>query len=169
VPLSEAREAEDDLQVPFDKAQVESAPDVDAGEELSQEEEAALYRHYGLEYSDEESATGLPPDAARRGGDEAAPDRGEAETEGAAGRDQTEAGTTAGQERRSPEDDDARGDTPGAATSSVTETGEADAPWERVRLKKYVTTQPVTKNVEVEHQEIHVEREVSPGEDAPER
>jgi hypothetical protein len=32
-----------------------------------------------------------------------------------------------------------------------------------------VTTQPVTKNVEVEHQEIHVEREVSPGEDAPER
>ena len=127
-----------------------------------------MYRHYGLEYPNQESGRGLPPDAGRRGGDEAAPDQGEAETEAAPGREQTEAGRTAGEQRRSRGDGGAP-DSAGAGTTSESETGEADAPWERVRLRKYVTTQPVTKTVQVEHEEIHVEREVAPGEDAPER
>lgn len=133
VPLSEATEAGDDLQVPFEKAHVESSPDVEAGGELSQEDEAALYRHYGLEYSREESATGLPPEAgapkqSREAARQAPP--GDAE------------------EARSDEQTVASGDDEGA--------------WEPVRIKKYVTTKPVTKDVPVEREEVVVEREVAP-------
>ena len=48
-----------DLSVPFDKAQVKDAPSIDADGELSQPEEAELYRHYGLDYSEPRSDTGL--------------------------------------------------------------------------------------------------------------
>jgi hypothetical protein len=41
----------DDVRVPFDKEDVESAPEVDSDRDLSQDEEAALYAHYGLSLS----------------------------------------------------------------------------------------------------------------------
>jgi len=49
VPLAAAQPAGDDLQVPFDKDQVKDAPNVDPDEQLSSDEEAALYRHYGMD------------------------------------------------------------------------------------------------------------------------
>ena len=51
VPLSEAQPEGDDVRVPFDKEHVESAPEVDSDRDLSQDEEAALYAHYGLSLS----------------------------------------------------------------------------------------------------------------------
>src|SRR4051794_41961175 len=51
VPLRDASGSSDGVAVAFDKATVKDAPTVDPGGQLSQEEEAALYRHYGLEYS----------------------------------------------------------------------------------------------------------------------
>ena len=49
VPLSEATEVEEQLHVPLDKATVKDAPQVEPDGLLSKDEEATLYRHYGLE------------------------------------------------------------------------------------------------------------------------
>lgn len=50
VPLADAARTGDDVRVPYAKAQVKDAPQVDADGELAEVEETDLYRHYGLEY-----------------------------------------------------------------------------------------------------------------------
>lgn len=61
VPLADARVADGAITVPYTKEQVENAPTVDVdGGHLDQSEEAALYRHYGLEYTESRSDSGLP-------------------------------------------------------------------------------------------------------------
>jgi uncharacterized protein (TIGR02271 family) len=60
VPLAGAKPSGEDVQVQFTKEQVKDAPGVTDDGELSQSEEAKLYRHYGLEYSETRSDTGLP-------------------------------------------------------------------------------------------------------------
>jgi sporulation protein YlmC with PRC-barrel domain len=60
VPLREADEAEGALRVPFDKATVKDAPKIDAEGQLSQREEAELYRHYGLQYGESQAGQGAP-------------------------------------------------------------------------------------------------------------
>ena len=53
VPLAQSSQTDDGLTVPYDKSTVKDAPRVDADQgHLSQSEEAELYRHYGLEYSE---------------------------------------------------------------------------------------------------------------------
>jgi hypothetical protein len=49
VPLAGARFDDSGVTVPFDQAHVSDSPEVDADGHLSDEEEQALYRHYGLE------------------------------------------------------------------------------------------------------------------------
>jgi hypothetical protein len=48
--------------VPHDKQQVKNAP-MQADGQLSQDDEAELYRHYGLHYSEHRSDSGLPDGA----------------------------------------------------------------------------------------------------------
>jgi uncharacterized protein (TIGR02271 family) len=60
VPIAEASDADGDVRIPYDKQQVKDAPKAEADGELSQEEEAALYSHYGLDYSEAHSDSGLP-------------------------------------------------------------------------------------------------------------
>jgi hypothetical protein len=50
VPLTDAREVGDELQVPHRRAQVKEAPNIEPDGQLSEAEEAELYRHYGLDY-----------------------------------------------------------------------------------------------------------------------
>ena len=50
VPLTQATPAGDQVRVPYGKAMVEDAPHMDPDGRLSQQEEAELYRFYGLEY-----------------------------------------------------------------------------------------------------------------------
>jgi uncharacterized protein (TIGR02271 family) len=75
VPLAGAAPAGQDVRVPFTQDQVKDAPRIDPDGELSQDEEAQLYGHYGLEYGEERSGSGLPegrrPRAGSRGADEA--------------------------------------------------------------------------------------------------
>jgi len=59
VPIRDASEADGSLQVPFEKSQVKDAPKVDPDGQLSQKEEADLYRHYGMAYSESDSDSGL--------------------------------------------------------------------------------------------------------------
>jgi uncharacterized protein (TIGR02271 family) len=60
VPLAQAQDMGDSVQVPYDKQQVTDAPSPQADGSLSQDEEDELYRHYGLDYSDHRSDSGLP-------------------------------------------------------------------------------------------------------------
>jgi PRC-barrel domain protein len=50
VPLADAREVGDELQVPHRRLQVKEAPNIEPDGQLSEVEEAELYRHYGLDY-----------------------------------------------------------------------------------------------------------------------
>ena len=50
VPLAEAREIDDQIQIPHERTLVKDAPNIEADGQLSEAEEAELYRHYGLDY-----------------------------------------------------------------------------------------------------------------------
>ena len=121
VPLQGATPQGDDLRVAFSKDQVKGAPNAEPDGALSQEEEARLYRHYGLEYSEAPSPSGLAT-----GG--------------------------SGQESQATDD---------AMTRSEEElrVGKASRPAGRVRLRKWVETEPVSQTVPVSHEEVRVERE----------
>ena len=60
VPLAGSDAHGDDLRVPFTKDQVKDAPNAKPDGQLSQEEESRLYRHYGMDYSEGWSDSGLP-------------------------------------------------------------------------------------------------------------
>src|SRR4051812_28924782 len=60
VPISEASLQSDQLSVPFTKDQIKAAPRVAPDQDLSQDDEARLYQHYGLDYSTTASSSGLP-------------------------------------------------------------------------------------------------------------
>jgi uncharacterized protein (TIGR02271 family) len=61
VPLTHAELQGNDVVVPHSKSQIKDAPSVDVdGGHLSQDEEAQLYSHYGISYSENRSDSGLP-------------------------------------------------------------------------------------------------------------
>lgn len=61
VPLTDAHRADKGLAVPYTKSQIKDAPNVDPESgHLSEDQEAQLYRHYGLQYSEGRSDSGLP-------------------------------------------------------------------------------------------------------------
>jgi uncharacterized protein (TIGR02271 family) len=66
VPLRDAGSSGENVRVPFDKDTVKDAPSIEPEGELTQEEEARLYSHYGIEYSEEHSDSGLPEGGAGR-------------------------------------------------------------------------------------------------------
>jgi uncharacterized protein (TIGR02271 family) len=60
VPIQEAQPSGEQVRVPFDKDQVKDAPRIDPEEELSPQEEATLYAHYGMTYSERGSHNRRP-------------------------------------------------------------------------------------------------------------
>jgi hypothetical protein len=60
VPLAEAREVGDELQVPQRRLEVKEAPNIEPDGQLSEVEEAELYRHYGLDYDTVTLDSGSP-------------------------------------------------------------------------------------------------------------
>ena len=50
VPLLQATEINDGLQVPYEKGHIKDAPRIDLHGELTPDEEATLFAHYGIEY-----------------------------------------------------------------------------------------------------------------------
>ena len=63
VPVAQASGESGQIRVNYSNATVKDAPRVEVGQKLSQEEEAELYHHYGLRYSQVASGGGLPPEA----------------------------------------------------------------------------------------------------------
>ena len=99
VPLAEADSTGSEVRVPYGKDQVKDAPNVDVdGGHLDQSQESELYRYYGLDYSEDQSDTGLP-DGGTVGHDTSGPNTDDAMTRS---EEQVRAGTekvTAGKAR----------------------------------------------------------------------
>jgi uncharacterized protein (TIGR02271 family) len=130
VPLRDATERDGSLSVPFEKSTVKDAPGIEADGQLSREEEAELYRHYGLEYSGQRSGSGLQGGSGRT-------DRG-----------------TVGRDTSGPTTDDAM-----TRSEEELRVGTAERESGRARLKKYVVTENVQQTVPVKREEVRIERE----------
>jgi uncharacterized protein (TIGR02271 family) len=139
VPLAGAEATGDAIQVPYDKDQVKNAPTMQAGGSLSQDDEAELYRHYGLDYSEHRSDSGLPAGERDRDGDGIYDDV----QDSAVGRD-TSGPTTDDAMTRSEEE-----------LQVGTQTRERG----RARLRKHVVTEEQQVTVPVQREEVRVERE----------
>jgi uncharacterized protein (TIGR02271 family) len=138
IPVAEATESNGDVRVPYDESRVKSAPNADPDGQLSQEEEASLYRHYGLAYSERESDSGLP-----HGG-----------VSGGTGQDPRDGGDTVGRDVSGPTTDDAM-----TRSEEEVRVGTAQRESGRARLRKYVVEDEVTETVPVKREEVRVERE----------
>jgi uncharacterized protein (TIGR02271 family) len=129
VPLAQSQATGDSVQVPYGKDQVKDAPGMEAEGQLSQDEEAELYRHYGLDYSEHRSDSGLP----------------------AGNADDTQ---TVGRDTSGPTTDDAM-----TRSEEELRVGTQTRERGRARLRKYVTTEQQTVTVPVQREEVRVERE----------
>ena len=131
MPLEGATSDGDQVQAPFSKDQVKAAPQMDADGELSQEDEAALYSHYGIAYDESRSDSGLP--------------------EGGADGHRRE---SVGRDVSGPETDDAM-----TRSEEELRVGTAKRERGRARLRKYVVEDEVTQTVPVRREAVRVERE----------
>ena len=130
VPIEGAEPRGEDVQVLFSKAQIKDAPRIDDSDgQLSQDEEARLYEHYGLNYSERRSDSGLP---AGNGAD----------------------GGHVGHDTSGPTTDDAM-----TRSEEELKVGKAERERGRARLRKYVVTEQVTQTVPVKREEVRLERE----------
>jgi uncharacterized protein (TIGR02271 family) len=146
VPLAQAQDTGDSVQVPYDKDQVKDAPGMEADGQLSQDEEAELYRHYGLDYSEHRSDSALPTGIAGQGIDSRDRDGDgiyDDPQDSAVGRD------TSG-----PTTDDAM-----TRSEEELRVGTESRERGRARLRKHVTTEQQTVTVPVQREEVRVERE----------
>ena len=145
VPLAEAMEDGEDVRVPYDKDRVKDAPHAEADGQLSQDEEATLYGHYGVAYGESRSGSGLPEGDAGTRGDidlDGDVDTG-ADARGTVGHDVS--GPTTDQAMTRSEEELRVGTTRREAG--------------RARLKKYIVTENVETTVPVQREEVRVERE----------
>jgi uncharacterized protein (TIGR02271 family) len=163
VPIRDASSDDDGLRVPYDKSKVKDAPKMDPDGELSQREEAELYRYYGLDYSTPGSGgTGQTADYSTPGSGGTGPTAGT----GSGGAGMTGDGGTAGTAGTTPGGGVAQTE-PGEATGGDAMTrseeelrvGTAEREAGRVRLRKYVETEDVQETVPVTREEARVERE----------
>lgn len=145
VPLTGARIEGDALVVPYDKAKVKDAPKVDDDGHIGDDEQAELYRYYGLAGVGSNGHDGLA-------GTADAGTSGVGTTDSAVGYE-NEVGAV-GHDTSGPTTDDAM--TRSEERLNVgTETRESG----RARLRKYVVTEQETVTVPVTREEVRIERE----------
>jgi uncharacterized protein (TIGR02271 family) len=129
VPLAGARPQGEDVHVPVSNDQVKDAPNVEPDGELSEQDEVALFEHYGVPYTEQGTVT-------------ATGDAGP----GAPG--------NTGHDVSGPTTDDAM-----TRSEEELHVGTASRERVRARLRKYVVTEEVHQTVPVSREEVRVERE----------
>jgi uncharacterized protein (TIGR02271 family) len=139
VPLARAQDIGDSVQVPYDKQQVTDAPTMQTDGSLSQDEEAELYRHYGLDYSESRSDSGLPAGNRDRDDDGVYDDVQD---------------SAVGHDTSGPTTDDAM-----TRSEEELRVGTQTRERGRARLRKYITTEQQTVTVPVQREELRVERQ----------
>jgi uncharacterized protein (TIGR02271 family) len=133
VPIGNAEPTGEAVRVPFSKDEIKDAPKIDdSNGQLSQQEEAELYAHYGLSYGESRSDSGLPEGGPRENGDRDA----------------------VGHDTSGPTTDEAM-----TRSEEELRVGTADRESGRARLRKYVVTEHVQQTVPVRREEVRVERE----------
>jgi hypothetical protein len=178
VPLAEAIEVDNQIQVPHQRTLVKDAINIEADGQLSEAEEAELYRHYGLDY--DTVAADSDPTLSRSGGpradagdpssstpagagEPAAPPEGSAERLVDGGLQPSDAVGTA-----RPGAEDRVGVGEGVSRPFVYETpgpphSRSDGSRRRqpgqVRLRRYLVTEVVTDTETGQRHEVRVERE----------
>jgi uncharacterized protein (TIGR02271 family) len=130
VPLAQAQDLGDSVQVPYDKQLVKDAPRVDTDQHLSEAEEQQLWRHYGLDYQAADT------DTDRDGVYDDVQD------------------TAVGRDTSGPTTDDAM-----TRSEEELRVGTQTRERGRARLRKYVTTEEQQVTVPVRREEVRVERE----------
>jgi hypothetical protein len=159
VPLAEATEVNDEVQVPHHRMEVKEAPNIEPGGQLSEAEEVELYRHYGLDYDTVRVANGAPADQAR-----AAPagDPTTTPTETGSASVDPEPGISSGeasQGRRDAGEEVNRPfvyETPGRPEGNA---GTRRRQPGQVRLRRYLVTEVVTETESGQRHEVRVQRE----------
>lgn len=147
VPVARAQGEGDQVRVDYDKATVKDAPRVEADQELSEDEEATLYRHYGMEYSEARSDSGLPQEEATGHEEDL-----RVETPG---RDVVDREPeTVGRDVSGPTTDQAM-----TRSEEELRVGRERRELGRARLRKYVETERVTETVPTRREQVRVERE----------
>jgi uncharacterized protein (TIGR02271 family) len=139
VPLAgaELQDGEDSaIRVPYSKDRVQYAPEVE-GEWISEEDERQLYRHYGLQPSEQRSETQLPDVGI---GEQHQHPAGEMHEEH--------------QHPVTPQ-----GDVTISRHEEELQVGKRETEYGRVRLRKWVETEPVTEEVELRRETAFVERQ----------
>ncbi len=152
VPVEGAHSQGDDLVVPYTKEHVKDAPRVDVDGHLTPEEEDRLYTYYdrgARTYSDAREDVDLQGDADLNAG---TPTTG-IDRDLDLDRDTTSRGTV-GHDTSGPNTDDAM-----TRSEERLHVGTEREATGRVRLRKYVTTENVTKTVPVQREEVRLERE----------
>jgi uncharacterized protein (TIGR02271 family) len=129
VPVQGASIEGDGIRVPYSKDQVNSTPDI-KGDEVSIEQERELYRSYGMNYTQQVSPPGLGS--------------GERPLSGGAQTQAPQRGRTADQSMTRSEEE--------------LRVGKREKSAEKVRLRKYVETEPVTEEVQLRKERVAVER-----------
>jgi uncharacterized protein (TIGR02271 family) len=162
VPVEGARIDGDDLVVPYTKDHVKDAPRVESDGHLEPLEEDRLYAHYdrgAVTYS-EASTNATSGDTDYRADTDY---RGDADLNGGAGAGMgTGRGTAVGADAAGTVGRDTSGPTTDDAMTRSEErlnVGTEKQATGRVRLRKYVTTENVTRTIPVEREEVRLERE----------
>ena len=130
VPITGASSQGDDVRLQFSKEQVKGAPTAEPDGALSQQEEADLYRHYGMNYSESRSDSGLPEGGTAYTGDT-----------------QQKSRTTSGHDNAM------------TRSEEELRVGKTQHEAGRVRLRKWVENERVTQTVPVTKERVTVERE----------
>ena len=138
VPVGAAQPSGEHVRVPFAKDHIKDAPRVEPEGELAVDEEAELYRHYGMEYWDAPAEPGLPQGGAATPGSEPA----------------TSGRGPVGQDVSGPTTDEAM-----TRSEEEVRIGTARRERGRARLRKYIVTEQVRQTVPVQREEIRIERE----------
>jgi uncharacterized protein (TIGR02271 family) len=134
VPLANANATADELTVPYTKDAIKNAPHHDPDVELSNQDEAELFTHYGIPYS---GAT-VTADT----------------TQGETGQVQSGRVTGAGHDTSGPDTDEAM-----TRSEERLHVGTQQVEAGRARLRKYIVSETVTQTVPVSHEEARVVRE----------
>ncbi len=138
VPVAGASVTADGITVPYSKDMVKDTPDID-GDEISEDTERQLYSYYGIPYSDSRSDTTLA---------DAGPTTGTVDTVDTV--DTTH--RAAGDVDRTDDATITRAEAELAVGTRRVETG-------RLRVRKWVETEPVQAEVTLERETAHIVRE----------
>ncbi|MCQ1952220.1 DUF2382 domain-containing protein [Arthrobacter sp. zg-Y238] len=164
IPLSEATVEGADVLVPYSKEEVKNAPHIESDGSISPDEEVTLYRYYGFSYDDGSSESVSETDtitetrdSGMRGSDMSSGTStvSESQTSGTS----SSSGTSGLSSSSGSSGSGSSGDDAMTRSEERLNVGTENRAVGKARLRKYIVTETVTKQVPVSHEEVRIERE----------